>query len=120
MKKIITAISISLLPAVTFAQGLVPCGNPGQDQCQFTHLLDLISNVINFIFIMIVPIAAALFVWWGFRYIISADDAQLRQSLKGYFKNLIIGIIIVMVAWLVVATLLKALGVNDAYVLLKL
>lgn len=120
MKKILSVIFVSLFPTLVSAQGLVPCGNPGQQPCQFNHILELISNVINFVFIMIVPIAAVLFMWWGFRYMISSDDAQLRQSLKTYFKNLIIGIIIVMAAWLVIATLLRALGVSDAYVLLKL
>lgn len=120
MKKIIAIVSGFFLPILVSAQGLVPCGNPGQEQCQFNHVLELISNVINFVFIMIVPIAAVLFMWWGFRYIISADNAQLRQSLKVYFKNLIIGIVIVLAAWLVIATLLRALGVSEAYVLLKL
>jgi len=100
--------------------GLVPCGNPGQEPCQFKHLLDLISNVVNYVFLLVIPIAAGVFIFIGFRYITSGDNAKLKSMLKGHIGNLVIGIIIVLVAWLAVATLLRALGVPDAYVLLKL
>ncbi len=122
MKKIIPFVSVMMLPGIAFAQegGLVPCGNPGQPMCEFTHLLDLISNVINYMFILVVPIAAVMFVIIGFRYMTSGGNVKLQALLRSHAVNLLIGIIIVMCSWLLVATLLRSLGVDDAYILLAL
>ncbi len=100
--------------------GLVPCGNPGQDMCTFNDVLTLISNVINYIFVLIVPITAIAFIIVGFQYMTSAGKIELRTLLKERIGKLLFGIVIILGAWLLMATLLRGLGVDEAYILLDL
>lgn len=100
--------------------GLVPCGNPGQAQCTFNDVIAVISNLINYIFVGIVPIATVMFVIIGTQYMLSGGNIELKSLMKERLGNLILGIVIVLGAWLLIATILRVLGVNDAYILLDL
>lgn len=100
--------------------GLVPCGNPDQPQCTFSDVMKLISNLINYIFVLVVPITAIVAMIIGFEFMTSGGKVELRAILKERFGKLVIGLLIVLAAWLIVATVLRTLGVKDAYILLDL
>ncbi len=104
--------SISFL-IVPFAQagGLVPCGGADEPACELCHLWQLFSNLINFaLFNLAAPVAVFMIVVAGLVYLFSGGrDAQLQLA-KKIILNVVIGIIIMMSAWLIVDTLIKTLA----------
>lgn len=123
--KVLSLVLLITAPfSVINAQGLVPeCSYDAADsvdQCGFNHVLELISNLINFIFLLVIPLAAIIAVSAGFMIIFSGDNASLRQNAKKMAFNFLKGLVVIMAAWLIVATILRALGVSDAYSFLNL
>jgi hypothetical protein len=73
----------------------------------------LISWVIGIIFV----IFAVLLVVAGFQLVTSAGNQSAQQSAKEKFINALIGIIIVLAAWLLVDTLMRAVLPEDTGVI---
>lgn len=116
--KFLLVISILLMltvPAISFAQGLVPCNtvrNP--EPCEFKHFTTLINKVINFIlFYMAVPIAAIMFVYAGVLLVTSGGSTESRGKAKKIFTSVLIGIVLAAAAWLIVKTLLSIVHYRD-------
>lgn len=126
--------AIGLTPSSTsLGFYLVPCGDSektpiidadgdGQlddpSECSYDYLIIMISRIINFIFILILPLAGVVAVVTGVVLLTSGGNTAKYGRVKQAFGKFIIGIIVVMVAWLLVATVLRVLGVKDAYSLL--
>lgn len=101
--------------------GLVPCGNMVCDSngvcndtcpCGFCDLFDMITRIVNFIMIDIVPIVAVLFVaYGGFNYVIAAGDESKLKKAKDIFTTVGIGLLLVYSAWLLVGFALSMIGV---------
>jgi hypothetical protein len=105
----------------TCPTGLVPCGNLVCDQngkcndtcpCQFCDLFKMVTNIVNFIMIDIVPVLAILYIaYGGFNYVISAgDEGKLKQA-KDIFTTVGKGLVIVYGAWMIVGFALGQIGV---------
>jgi hypothetical protein len=98
-------------PIIVYAQApLVP---PCDTNCNFNDLVSLVQRIINWLIIIAVPIAAGLFAYAGFLYITSAGDEGKISKAHGIFRNVLIGFIIVLSAWLVVYTITTALLDSD-------
>lgn len=87
-------------------------GSEGSVMCGFNEFITLIQNVIEYIFILVLPIAAIVFAYAGFLFLTSGGNAEKRKAAKKAMVSVIIGVLIVMVAWIAVRTVLSALGVN--------
>ena len=88
---------------------IVPC--TGVD-CTVCHLATLAQNLINTGIFIFVFLSAMLFAYAGFLYLTSAVEDKVSQARK-IFSNVTIGLVIILAAWLVVDTLMKAvLGGN--------
>lgn len=84
------------------------CSQPVCDQCQLFHLL---RHLIDLALIWVTPIVGTfLFVIAGVYMLISAGNPALVATGKKIFKDTIIGIIIVLLAWVIVNTLIKSLA----------
>jgi hypothetical protein len=100
--------------------GIVPdCGyNLGGDGngriCGFNDLIGLIQEVIEYIFILTVPITAIVFAYAGFLYITSGEKPKKREDAKNAMIKVVIGIAVVMSAWLVVTLIVTTLGATTA------
>lgn len=102
--------------------GLVPdCGyniktlsRPGGTgrMCGLSDLITLIQRVIEYIFILILPIAAIVFVYVGFLYLTSGGNKDKRTKAKKAMTSLGIGILVILAAWLIVKSILSSLGVD--------
>lgn len=92
---------------VAEAQSLIPCTGP---DCNFEKFIQLIQNVIDFLLVSIaVPLAMILFAYAGWLYMsASGDPGKITQG-HTIFKNVLIGLVIALAAWLVVSTISKAL-----------
>jgi hypothetical protein len=106
-------ITIAVItPAVAFGgpfDQIVPKCSDTAEGCNLKDLITLGENVLNFVLALAVTVSAVMFAWAGFLYITSAGNEQKVGHAKTLFAAVIIGLIIILTAWLVVDTLLKAL-----------
>lgn len=98
---------------------LVPCGintkaisqSDGgvtyEDECTICHLQILAQNIIRFLVAISVAVAALLFANAGFLYVTSPGNAGNISRAHHLFTSTLVGIIIILVAYLLVDTILK-------------
>lgn len=109
----INALTTGISGNYSFTEnGLVPCGGAGEEECSFNHIIVLIENILNFVFVLVIPIAAIAFTYAGFLYMTGGASPDKRKKANKIFLNVLIGIIIIMTAWIIVVTILRTLGVD--------
>jgi len=87
--------------------GLVPCGNPGQPTCTICDIFVLAQNIINFVLIDIVPVAAALLTAIaGILYLFGGAKPTWRALGKKLIKQVIYGLIIIYISFIILNTVL--------------
>lgn len=117
LKLLALFIGISLiLPFTLHAQDpLVPCDGV-TIKCGFTSMIVLVQNLINFaIKYIILPVAAIIFAYVGFLFLTGGGSPETRKKAKGIFIKVVIGIIVILAAWLIVNTILDVFGVSTAF-----
>ena len=142
LKKVKTAILFILLGALIFSvipltadAGIVQCGFDGskgqpingkidsEEACEFCDIFKLINNIVIF-FLMpspsvnngfaVVPLVATLLILVGGFYILIAAGRPNEQSKgKSIITAVVIGLLIVYIAWIVVSSILTFLGVAE-------
>lgn len=113
MKKIFFAIILISLIILPFAASaaIVPCGNPGQNPCTLADFFVLLGNIYNFIVKTIAaPLATIAIVIGGVMMLISAGNPGRFQQGKQILIYAIIGLVLAFGSWLIVKTLLTAMG----------
>lgn len=92
--------------------GLVTCEGPNCNWCSFVSLINrIVTWLIGFLSIL----AVLAFVYVGFKLVTSMGNPSEWESAKKMFTNLVIGLIIVLAAWLIVDTSMRILtgkGIN--------
>lgn len=117
-------------------KGIVPkCGRsagpnvPVEEtrMCGFKDFMQLVANIINFALVIIGPIIAVFLMYTGVMIIIygkkSDPTEEVMKKLKKYkeqFFRIGLGIIIIIFAWTIIATILRELGVKPNYIMLDL
>lgn len=129
------ACMVVVVPFITSAAGLVPtCGNidrivvsgpknqpildangvplsPVTTPCDFNQLMIMINTIIHFLlFTIATPLVALIICYVGFLFLTSGGSAENRTKGKKILKNVIIGYIVALAAWLVINTIVKTLG----------
>lgn len=96
-------------PTEHFDQGLVPCGkgSAGPEDCKLSSLVTLINNVLRFLLWVGTIVATAMIIYAGGRmvYFSGTNPAQAKAA-KKILWNVVIGYLIMIVAWLVIKQLL--------------
>lgn len=105
------------------AAGTIP--DKELEMCKYQDFMQLITNIIQYALIIIGPIIAmicmfsgAMILWLNYN---SDPTTGIQKQIKYYWGILvraIIGLFIIMIAWVIVATVIKELGVKPAFVLL--
>ncbi len=122
----ILVLSPMLSLAEETAQGLVPCGNPGQAPCQFCHFFVLFRNIIDFLLnYIVIPLGVLMIAIGGFMYVFAyigpaevlsggqkGGPAMLSQA-KRLLTSVIWGLVIIFAAWLIINTFFQIIGVQD-------
>lgn len=95
-------------PAVAAAQGifperLVPC--KGTD-CTVCDLATLAQNILNAGIFLAVFLSGILFAYAGFLYVTTVVEDQTSRA-RGMFTNVVLGLVIILVGWIVVDTVMK-------------
>ncbi len=106
---------LAILPVVVTAQagGLVPCSGP---DCTTASVVGLANSLISWLISILGVIAVIVMVYAGFKMVTSAGDEGAWTKAKELFTNVVIGIVLILAAWLIVDTLLKGLtgrGLDD-------
>ena len=110
----------SVIPHLVYAQStIVPCDGVVV-KCGFTSFITLIQNIITFaIKYIIIPVGAIIFAYVGFLFLTSGGSAETRKKAKNIFIKVVIGIVVILAAWLIVSTILTVFGVTDSFRFLK-
>jgi hypothetical protein len=108
-KKIIKFLPILFLffifiPIFTNAAPIIPC----TDNCGYNDLLQLVNNIINWIILISVPVAAGVFAWAGFTYM-TTGISDRKSYAKSMITKVFLGFVFILAAWLIVGTIIKAL-----------
>lgn len=99
--------------------GIVPCGrscdNPATPNdetkiCTLCHLLILIQNITNWIFMVMTYIAFAVLVAMGILYIVSTGKPQLTGMAKNGIWAALVGFAIVLLGWVAINVILMVLA----------
>jgi|GEM_PF-908689 len=114
MKYRIAVLTLLLfVPMFVFGQdtgGLVPCSGP---DCEACHVVELVDNILDFLFEIGVIIGTILIVVGGFYLLTSGGDTGKRSKGKSIITNVIIGLIIMLTSWLIVDTVMKTFVSDD-------
>lgn len=94
---------------------LVPgCGTAG-NPCTACHFIVLGQNILNYLTSIMVVVAITLITAMGVLYIISAGNDGMTKRAKEGLKAVLIGIVIMLTAWLMVNTVLLLVA-NPAFI----
>lgn len=110
------AIFFTLVPLISFAQtpkldysGLVQCdgvldkNEPNRQKvCDFAALLSTVKYLINWLFVITIPIATVSFAYAGFLYL-TGTSGNIGTA-KKIFQSVAVGFIIMLIAWVSVVT----------------
>lgn len=96
-----------LTPDIVSAQagGFVTCSGT---ECSACNLVELVNNIIIWLFGLIFMIFAILMVVAGFGLVTSGGNPAALQAAKSKFTNAIIGVLIVLSAWTIVDTVMRS------------
>ena len=102
------SVFVVLLPEVASAQ-FVPCGGPGQPDCQFCHLVIMGNRILLWLVITLTIVAGLVFAVAGLKLVTSGGNPAAKDAAKSMFVNVIVGYLIVLAAWLIIDTIMRAL-----------
>lgn len=105
--------SIVFLPYIVLAAsntylGLVPCDNV-TTVCDFSQLITLANNIINWFLGISVSVAAITFSIAGWNILSHPDDSGKIKEGKDMLFKTVVGMVIILGAWLALTTALKVL-----------
>jgi len=103
------SLALISFPYIVSAAGLVPCGNPGEPACNFSSLTGLINGIINWFLGISVTVAAITFAIAGARMLFNPGKEAEQTAAKDMFFKTIIGLFIILCAWLVIHTIIATL-----------
>lgn len=117
MKKIFLSVALFCLlstiaiPFLAKADGLVPCGNPGQNACGINDFFQMLVNIYNFIALYIAtPLAVIALTVGGIRMMISAGNPGEFAKGKEIVIWSIIGLFLAFASYAIINTIMTALG----------
>lgn len=108
------------------ASRIIPCNgidDPNtadkDESCDYDDIIKLINRGIDFFLVyLVLPICVVAAMYSGWLLLTSGGDVSARKRALGIFRQVVIGLIIILCAWLVVNTLLVAFGLKDGFSLL--
>jgi hypothetical protein len=109
-------LALSLgLPGAALAAGMpdriVPCDGVGQRPCTCADLTAVAQNIINTSIFVAIFLSAILIAWAGWKMISSKSMGSGEGVSQGkeVLSNVIIGLVIIIAAWLIVDTIVKTI-----------
>ena len=101
---------ILLSPLLVSADGLVPCGGPGEKTCDYEDFMELIRRVIIFLIQLGVAFSAVVFAYAGWLYMTSGGDEGKVKQAHEMLTKVLWGFLFALGAFLIVQLISKQLG----------
>jgi hypothetical protein len=103
------------LPELVSAAGLVPCGDAsaGEPMCEFCHFVMMANEILLWLIGLLFVVFAVVIAIGGFGLVTSGGRPEAKNEAKSKVINGLIGLVIVLAAWLLVDTMLRALLPGD-------
>jgi len=76
--------------------------------CGYQDLLKLVNNIIKWIIMISVPVAAGVFAWAGFTYM-TTGIVDRKAEAKSMINKVFIGFVFILSAWIIVNTITNTL-----------
>jgi hypothetical protein len=116
-----TIVAIFVLTfAVSVDAAIVPCTGPNvpgdPSGCDFQALGQLVNNVITEGVKIAIAASAIAFAWAGLIYITANGDSGKISKAHNIFRRVLIGIVLVMSAFLILDLILTAFRVEDTVI----
>ena len=88
------------------AQGIVPCGldSDYMHRCDLSDLIIGLSRIFNYGIKIIAVITLACATFAGVMYVVSSGNESAMESAKAFLKAGLIGLAVVLCAWVIVNT----------------
>lgn len=102
-------------------EGLVPCGrflqiNGGGEYipCQLCHFFIMIDGIFDFVLTkIIIPVAVIMLILGGISLYFAGASPEFFQKAKAILTSAVIGLVLILSAWLLVSSILTAVGVLE-------
>jgi hypothetical protein len=110
----VSILLINSVPFIASASIGIPCGR-GEAMCSFNDIFVLLNNAIRFFLVyLLLPFIILLIVYSGFLFMFSGANEEMRTKGKKIFKNIIIGLLLILGSWFIIYTLFKAFGYDTS------
>jgi len=81
--------------------------------CGFSDFVNLIQRVIEYIIILVLPILAIIIAYTGYLFLTSGGNPSKRTAAKNAVTNALIGVVVILAAWLIVRTIVMSVGATS-------
>lgn len=98
-----------LLPELTSAAGFVNCNGSTNDPCTACNLVSMGNDILKWLIGVMMVIFAVLLVVAGVGLVTSGGNPAAKTAAKEKLTNAVIGLVIVLAAWLIVDTIIRSL-----------
>lgn len=89
---------------------LVPCTN----KCGLRDVFVLLNNVLKFVISkLLIPLFVVMIMFIGYQYLMAQGRPGMHAKLKKMLWHMVIGLVLILGAWLIVKTLLSSIGYSD-------
>lgn len=97
------------VPQSVEAQGWFQAAGCSGPDCQLCNLVNVGNEIIKWLIGVLFVVFAVIMVVAGFKLVMSGGNPAAKQAAKNHFINAIVGFIIVLAAWIIIDTLMRAL-----------
>lgn len=95
---------------------LIPCTN----KCSFPDIIKIINNILSFLITTVfLPLFILVFMYAGYQYLTAQGNSAKVANVKKLLMKVVIGLVIVLTAWLVVKVLFQTIGVDQGLLFLE-
>ena len=115
---IFSVFSILFFPtfqAYAICEGpIVPCGATDQPDCNFCHIFELTSNILNLLLTCAAPIVTSLMlIIGGILFLVSGSSTDLFAKGKTFITAAVVGLLIIFISYMLLNSLLASMGVAE-------
>jgi hypothetical protein len=78
----------------------------------YKNLLQVVSNVVNYAYIVAPVITVAFIMLGGLRYIMAGGNKEKADKARATVTNAVIGLVVILVSFLIVDQVFRVMGAN--------
>lgn len=108
----IAACAFVIVPTIANAEGFIPCdgsGAAGGVPCTECHFVQMGNTILKWLIGVLFAVFAVVAAIGGFGLVTSGGNPEAKNDAKSKLVNALIGLIIVLAAWLLVDTVMRGL-----------